>query len=443
MTSTMTMIRAEPWAPHAAAATESASDPQNRRYTTTANGTLSCCGGWQFVYGGVASGHRYRISWEGVWRDLAEPLDALVGHVYWGDIATDCYAPGTATVWDYVCAEIDEGIARFSAQLIAPEGVSVVTVRNSLRWTAGGSVVMSEPTVLDLGAHQQRAPVRVAVATGTEASCREPRADVQQCVDHYLGLAQQACQQEGAELVALPEICLQWRVPGHPYDGAVEVPGPETDGFADLARAHDAVIVVGLHERCGHAVYNSAVVIDADGSIAGIYHKVHLASTEALNGILPGDGFPVMETGVGRVGSTICMDSSAAESARMIGLNGAEFLVLPIMGDHRASTWHLGPPEFDEERWRCIQRTRAMDNQLCMVVARNMGRGSCIIDRSGEVLAYNDGNQELVVADVALDDGFRKWNGGCFRQVNWRQRRPHLYGAYASDDPAATRILRA
>ncbi len=149
-----------------------------------------------------------------------------------------------------------------------------------------------------------------------------------------------------------------------------------------------------------------------------------------------------MSTGVGRVGSNICMDSSAAESARMIGLHGADFLVLPIMGDHRASVWQPGTPQLDEDRWRCIQRTRAMDNQLCMVVARNMSVGSCIIDRSGEVLAWNDGTQDVIAADVARDDGYRKWNGLCFRQVNWRQRRPHLYGAYGDAEPEGLRRLR-
>ena len=83
-----------------------------------------------------------------------------------------------------------------------------------------------------------------------------------------------------------------------------------------------------------------------------------------------------------------------------------------------------------------------MDNQLCMVVARNMGRGSCIIDRSGEVKAYNDGSQDMVVADIEQDDSYRKWNGGCFRQVNWRQRRPHLYESYASPESAALRRMR-
>jgi len=137
------------------------------------------------------------------------------------------------------------------------------------------------------------------------------------------------------------------------------------------------------------------------------------------------------------------MDSSAAESSRMVGLNGADFLVLPIMGDHRASVWHRGNPVLDEGRWQAIMRTRAMDNQLAMVVARNCAKASCIVDRSGEILAYNDGQTDMIVADIEVDDGYRKWNGGCFRQVNWRQRRPHLYDAFLSPSPSALLRLSA
>jgi N-carbamoylputrescine amidase len=393
------------------------------------------------VYDGIVPGRRYRVAWEASWSDLTVPLDVLVGHVYWGEIAAAGYVPGTAMIWDYVCAEFDTAAARFSAALVAPEGAAAVTVRCTLRWTARGEVLWSEPVVTDLGIYQARPPARVAVATGAEHAAHRERTSLQAGVDYYADLAEKACRDGEATLVALPEIGLQWQMPDHAYETAVEVPGPETDRFAQIARRYRAVLVIGLLERAGDAVFNSAVVMDGDGSIAGVYHKVHLASTEAMSGILPGDGFPVMDTAAGRIGCTICMDSSAAESARMVGLGGADFLVLPIMGDHRASRWNPGPPRLDEDRWLCIQRTRAMDNQVCMVVARNMGRGSCIIDRSGAVLAYSDGTEDLVVADVPRDDGYRKWNGGCFRQVNWRQRRPQLYGAFTEEEPEALRRL--
>jgi len=115
----------------------------------------------------------------------------------------------------------------------------------------------------------------------------------------------------------------------------------------------------------------------------------------------------------------------------MIGLNGADFLLLPIMGDHRASRWTPGSPNFSEDRWKAIMRTRAMDNQLTMVVARNSSTGSCIIDRKGDILAWNEGEDDYIFADVPVDDGYRTWNGGCFKSVNWLQRRPHLYEEYS------------
>ncbi len=439
---TISFVGAQQWAPHLQAACRNHLEENDSPYQSAANGSLSTCGGWQFLFDGVTPGHQYRIHWDTTFSELAEPADALVGHAYWGEVATDCYAPGISTVWDYVCGEVGSGAVHFSADLVAPQDVTKVTVRSTLRWTAHGQISMGVPVIEDLGHHDQRPTIRVAAVSGSEEAGSEQRVSVEGNLDRYEKLARRACVDHGAQLVALPEICLQWKLPTHPFEDAVAVDGPQTDRFAQIASDYDAVIVVGLLERVQGAVYNSAVVIDTDGKISGVYRKVHLASTEAISGIMPGDGFPVMNTAVGQIGCTICMDSSAAESARMVGLNGADFLVLPIMGDHRASLWRPGSPKLDEERWLCIQRTRAMDNQLCMVVARNMGRGSCIIDRSGEVKAYNDGTQDMVVAEIEQDDGYRKWNGGCFRQVNWRQRRPHLYGSYASAEPAALRRLR-
>jgi predicted amidohydrolase len=177
------------------------------------------------------------------------------------------------------------------------------------------------------------------------------------------------------------------------------------------------------------------VLISPAGVIDGRYHKVHLAAGgEEVSGVLPGDSFPVFDTELGRLGCNICMDSSAAESSRMVGLNGANFLLLPIMGDHRADRWSRGAPIYNEDRWRAIMRTHAMDNQLCMVVARNHALGSCIVDRKGEMLAWNDGDQPFITAEVPFEDGYRTWDGGCFRDVNWLQRRPHLYAAFT--DPA-------
>ena len=78
--------------------------------------------------------------------------------------------------------------------------------------------------------------------------------------------------------------------------------------------------------------------------------------------------------------------------------------------------------------------TRAVDNQLCMVVAVNRAQGSCIIDRTGHVLAWNDGDRPYVSATVNLSDGFRPSNKGCYRSTNWMQRRPHVYAAFVEPE---------
>jgi predicted amidohydrolase len=410
---------------------------------SAANGTRTCCGGWQFVYVGIVAGHDYRLEWQGDFGGLQTPADMLVGHALWGALAADVSNPGIQLDWEYVCAEYRPGRACFAGTFTAPPGCSeTLTVRATLRWAVAGTVCWTVPVVADCGPHSSRPPLRVAVVTGTQDCAHHEHRTVAARTAFYAGLTEAACAVDGARLLALPEICLQWHVPGQALDHAVAVPGRETERFAEIARRYAAVIVIGLLERDGDAVFNSAVVLDADGAVAGVYRKVHLASTEAISGVLPGAGFPVFDTAAGRLGCNICMDSSAAESARMVGLNGADFLVLPIMGDHRAAPWSRGDPTFDDERWRCIQRTRAMDNQLCMVIARNTTVGSCIIDRSGSVLAWNDGTHPHIVATVPHADGYRKWNGLCFREVNWRQRRPHLYGAFVAESPEALRRLR-
>ena len=146
-------------------------------------------------------------------------------------------------------------------------------------------------------------------------------------------LCEAACR-ENPSLIVLPEIALQWGLKGSPIDLAVPAPGPETEVFAEIAQRYRTRILLGLLERDGDAVHNSAVLIDPAGKIEGRYRKVHLAvGGEIESGILPGNTFPVFQTELGRIGCNICMGSSATESSRMIGLNGADFLLLPIMGD--------------------------------------------------------------------------------------------------------------
>ena len=411
----------ETWAPHSAAAP--LTERQGDGMAVASNGTRTCVGGWQVVYSGVEAGQAYRIRWDLTHRDVAEPRDSLRGKAYWGRMQPDSSRPDGE--WHYLLPSEDvEAMAR---TLVAPVGVDTLTLRCTFRWSTTGESVWVLPDVEAVDAETAK-PVSVAVVTGRSHDRRRAFDTIQDNIDFYAPLTKDALEQ-GAALVVLPEIALQYGLPDHNLDCAVGIDAPETRPFSDLAKEYGVRVLLGLVERDEDAVFNTAALYGPDG-LEGRYHKVHLAvGGESESGILAGTTFPVFETPIGRIGCNICMDSSAAESSRMVGLAGADFLLLPIMGDHRADRWSRGQPVFNEDRWKAIMRTHALDNQLVMVVARNTSQGSCVVDRKGDFLAYNEGDVPTIIADVDLGDGYRTWNGGCFRDVNWMQRRPHLYGA--------------
>ena len=433
MATELVRVSVEPWTPHPAAA------PRMEREGDTglivaANGTRTCVGGWQLRYSGITPGQAYQVVWEVAYQDVEHVRDTLECHAYWADLSPQ-QSKSWGPKWEYLLPELaDDGDAlRFARTIVAPDDADTLTLRCVFRWATRGRAVWGLPRLWAVERPAPRAPVRVAVVTGHTNSRQSRTWDVPANVAFYAALCEAACAAD-PDLIVLPEICLQWQMPGSPLDRAVPAPGPETDVFAQIARRHRVRLVLPILEREADAVYNSALLIDPQGVIDGRYHKVHLAvAGELHSGTVPGDTFPVYETEIGRIGCNICMDSSAAESSRLVGLNGADFLAMPIMGDHRANRFTPGRPVFNESRWKAIMRTRSLDNQLCMVVARNVAWGSCIVDRKGEILAWNEGDRDFIQADVQLDDDYRVGNGGCFREINWMQRRPHLYQSFADE----------
>jgi len=418
---------AEPWSPHPK--TTPITSSEGDAFTVKANGTRVSTGGWHWNYEGIVPGQTYELSLDAAHEGLAEPRDELRCIAIWGK--AEASKERFVAIWDFLMPEAaGDKAMRFTRKLVAPEGVHQLTLRSTLRWSADGKAAWQQPKVsLAKTPLLARAPVKVCVVTGVQSQRLGLKIkSIQDNIDFYGKLIEKACERDHPQLVLLPEVALQFGVAGDALDTAVPAPGPETDAFAAIAKKHQMRIALGMYERNGDAVHNSVVLISPAGKIEGRYRKVHLAGGgEDCSGILPGDGFPVFATDVARIGCNICMDSSVAESSRMVGLNGADLLLLPIMGDHRADRWTLGPPNFNEDRWRVIMRAHAIDNQLCMIVARNSTVGSCIISPKGDLLAWNDGDQEFIAASVPLDEDHRIWQGGSFRDMNWMQRRPQLY----------------
>ncbi|MSS71819.1 MAG: carbon-nitrogen hydrolase family protein [Candidatus Latescibacteria bacterium] len=420
----------QPWTPHPKAAP--LTERSGESLAVAANGTCTCLGGWQLIFSGVTPGMTYDICWEAEHQEIDCVRDALQCTAYWGDLPPEDFGRWRQR-WDFLLPETTGAqTLRFSRRMTAPEGVDHLMLRCTFRWYTKGESVWRLPRIEPVPSLEPSGPVTVAVVTGRADARQRSFQSIQDNLDFYVPLCEAACQ-EGPDLVVLPEVALQYGMSGRALDLAVPAPGPETEVFAEVARRHRVYILLGMYEQDGDAVHNSAILIDPDGTIQGRYRKVHLAMAGEIDtGMLPGDTFPVFETGIGRIGCNICMDSSAAESSRMVGLNGADFLLIPIMGDFRACY-----PEkrgVDPDRFRAIMRVRAMDNQFCVVVACNHAQGSCIIDHVGDVLAWNDGDQDFIQARVKVDHRYRAPSGGSHRGVTWMQRRPHLYRAFDAEE---------
>jgi len=161
------------------------------------------------------------------------------------------------------------------------------------------------------------------------------------------------------------------------HDLAEPLPGPSTDAFAKVAAEHQVVVVVPLFEKRASGVHhNSAAVIDADGSIAGLYRKMHIPDDPLYYEkyyFTPGDlGFRVFETRYARVGVLICWDQWYPEGARITALQGADILFYPT-----AIGWHPKEKSTEGKRqreaWMTIQRSHAIANGVYVAVPNRVG----------------------------------------------------------------------
>lgn len=160
-------------------------------------------------------------------------------------------------------------------------------------------------------------------------------------------------------------------------DLAVKIPSEATDLYAELARECGVVIVTSMFERRAPGLYhNTAVVFERDGSIAGIYRKMHIPDDPAYYEkfyFTPGDlGFKPIETSVGRLGVLVCWDQWYPEAARLMALQRAEILIYPT-----AIGWESSDTDAEKARqreaWVTVQRGHAVANGLPVVTVNRVG----------------------------------------------------------------------
>ena len=158
---------------------------------------------------------------------------------------------------------------------------------------------------------------------------------------------------------------------------AETIPGPSTDALSKLARKHGVVIVGSVFEKRANGLYhNTAAVIDADGSILGIYRKMHIPDDPLYYEkfyFAPGDtGFKSWKTKYATIGVLICWDQWFPEAARLTALHGADILFYPTaIGWHPAEKQQLGKAQ--HEAWELIQRSHAIANGCYVCAANRIG----------------------------------------------------------------------
>lgn len=255
--------------------------------------------------------------------------------------------------------------------------------------------------------------LRVALV---QQSCSEDReSNLQQSMEKIRQAAS-----EGARLILLQELHTSLYFcqteDTDMFDLAEPIPGPSTETLAQLAKALQIVIVASLFERRAAGLYhNTAVVLESDGSIAGIYRKMHIPDDPGFYEkfyFTPGDlGFEPINTSVGRLGVLVCWDQWYPEAARMMALAGAELLLYPT-----AIGWDPRDDEAEQLRqqgaWITIQRSHAIANGIPVLSCNRTGHeadpggqsegiefwgNSFVCGPQGEFIAQADSDNETVL----------------------------------------------
>jgi len=218
---------------------------------------------------------------------------------------------------------------------------------------------------------------------------------------------------------------------GH-FKLAETIPGPSTDAFSKLAKKHQVVVIVSLFERRSAGIYhNTAAIIDADGSLLGLYRKMHIPDDPLYFEkfyFTPGDtGFKAWPTHYGKIGVLICWDQWYPEAARLTALQGAQILFYPTaIGWHPREKKQLGQRQHDS--WEIVQRSHAIANGCYVAVVNRIGHEvldgvkgngiefwgqSFVAGTSGEILGKALANREeilIVPVDLAkVDDTRTHW----------------------------------
>lgn len=302
--------------------------------------------------------------------------------------------------------------------------------------SAGGKVPHSDMLILKILRGEWTLPSKTfSVGLVQMSATPDPEKNLQRAIDKI-----HSAQARGAQVVCLPELFqTQYfcqREDAALFDLAETIPGKVTATMANLARQLRIVIIASLFEKRAPGIYhNTAATFDSDGSLRGIYRKMHIPDDPLYYEkyyFTPGDlGFRALDTSVGRLGTLVCWDQWYPEAARLTALQGPPILFYPTaIGWHPSEKEEWGAAQHDA--WRTIQRAHAIANGVYVAVVNRVGHengdvrgnaapgsgldfwgGSFLCDPFGRVIAEaSHDKEEILIGEVdtgVLEDIRRNW----------------------------------
>lgn len=245
---------------------------------------------------------------------------------------------------------------------------------------------------------------------------------------------------KGAKIILLPELferpyfCQERQYEYYAY-ATPTAQNPAVQHFRAVAKELGVVLPISFYEKAGTQLFNSIAVLDADGTLLGVYRKTHIPDDHYYQEkfyFTPGDtGFKVWDTRFGRIGIGICWDQWFPETARGMALQGAEILMYPTaIGSEAVETIDSMP------HWRRCMQGHAAANIMPVIASNRIGTetdetsmtfygSSFITDHTGQILQGADRESQTVLVQSfdldEIEEYRRSWGV-------WRDRRPEMYG---------------
>jgi predicted amidohydrolase len=384
-----------------------------------AGGLLVESGGDPYAVGGVTqeirgiqAGRAYRVSAVCELRGIESPFRSVMVRLGWLKGGRPHHVAGLLVRGPMA----EGGTARFSDVLVAPEGVDAARLSLEVKWLGKGTVLWKQVSVQPTA---DPGPRKVKIGT---VYLRPKQSTPQKNLKLWCEQID-AAGKLGLDIVCLGETITRVGTNATLQDVAEPIPGPATEVLGEAAGRNKIWVVAGLTERVGDVVYNTAVLLDRQGRVAGQYRKTHLPREEWKEGVRPGREYPVFDTDFGRVAIQICYDWFFPEPAAIFALKGAEIILAP--------TWGNTLPDHDGMAdGETTFRVRARDNGVYLVPSVYDG-SSLVIDPMGRILASNAGREGIFWAEVDLNKRECLDWVGYWRSIGPRDRMPETYDSLA------------